>query len=181
MELEFFLQEIMLDNTMHARWLNTLSYLEYRGFRKIIRSQMTEEMTKETLQHVSEEVRHALILKNLAIKTGGIQFSHFLEETMISGNSFKSYFYNLDFKISQIAFTNKYHAVTLAIESRALSIYRQYEKLLRSTQSEISIQVIIDDEEKHFSHFSIIPNENEKLFKAIEEKCFNELWESITI
>lgn len=182
MDLELFLQKIISDKTLHASWLNSLSYLEYRGFRKIVRSQSTEEITTETLQHINEEVRHALILKKLAIKVGGISFSQYSEKTMLSGQEFKNYFYNLDLAISQTASSNKYLTVTTAIESRAIEVYRIYEKLLRSTEAGVSIQSIIDDEEKHFDQFSKNFQEDSlDEFRMIEERCFNELWQRIAL
>lgn len=182
MELELFLQKTIADKYLHACWLNSLSYLEYRGFRKIVRSQSTEEITKEILLHVNEEVKHALILKKLAIKIGGINFSHYSEKTMLSGQNLKKYFYNLDLEISKHASSNLYQAVTLTIELRALKIYRAYETLLQASQEGITIQVIIDDEEKHLDQFlNFLPTDEEDKFRRIEEKCFNELWECIVL
>jgi len=37
--LEGLISQIVADPALHARWLNTFSYLEYVGFRKILKSQ----------------------------------------------------------------------------------------------------------------------------------------------
>ena len=37
--LEGLISQIVADPALHARWLNTFSYLEYVGFRKIVKSQ----------------------------------------------------------------------------------------------------------------------------------------------
>lgn len=179
MDLESFLESIIKNNHQHACWLNSLAYLEYRGFRKIIRSQRTSEISVDTLKHIQEEVRHSLILKNLAIKVGGEDFSSFTDKTMLSGTDFKNYFYNLDLAVSELNLENNYHAVTIAIEERALEVYQLYERLLRKNEAGISIQTIINDEEGHLKYFS------DKLansqLKIIEEKCFQDLLASIAL
>ena len=182
MELELFLKEVIKDNHRHACWLNSLSYLEYRGFRKILRSQSTEEMTVEILKHIQEEVRHSLILKNFSMKLGGEDFVHYSNSTMIFGDGFKKYFYNLDLEIANLKTPNVYHSVTAAIEERALEVYRVYEKVLLESGIGISIQSIINDEEKHLNHYSQeIENAEVENLKIIERNCFKVLWEGISI
>jgi SPX domain protein involved in polyphosphate accumulation len=44
--LEKCLAKILEDPNLHASWLNTFSYLEYVGFRKIVKSQDSESMSK---------------------------------------------------------------------------------------------------------------------------------------
>ena len=56
----------MRNPNLHARWLNMFSYLEYIGFRKIVKSQGAENLSLETLGHAVEEGRHALMLKKFA-------------------------------------------------------------------------------------------------------------------
>src|ERR1700730_12813184 len=71
--LEDLIGAIVPDPALHARWLNTFSYLEYVGFRKIVKSQLAEVLAAAILGHACEEGRHALGLKKLAIKLGGAQ------------------------------------------------------------------------------------------------------------
>ena len=54
------LELIVSDRFIHAKWLNALSHLEYIGTRKIIKSQLSENIDYETLKHIHEESRHAL-------------------------------------------------------------------------------------------------------------------------
>lgn len=50
--------------TLHARFLNTLSLLEFIGARKIMKSQEEDSVTPAVLAHATEEIRHAQVLKN---------------------------------------------------------------------------------------------------------------------
>jgi hypothetical protein len=76
--LESLVDKIVADQVLHARWLNTFSYLEYVGFRKIVKSQKAEALTAAILGHACEEGRHALGLKKLALRLGGAEFDSYL-------------------------------------------------------------------------------------------------------
>jgi hypothetical protein len=49
--LESLIGAVVADPALHARWLNTFSYLEYVGFRKIVKSQRAEVLTAAILGH----------------------------------------------------------------------------------------------------------------------------------
>ena len=53
--LEDLIGAIVADPALHARWLNTFSYLEYVGFRKIVKSQRAEVLTAAILGHACEK------------------------------------------------------------------------------------------------------------------------------
>jgi hypothetical protein len=53
--VETAIAAIVVDKKLHARWLNTFSYLEYIGFRKIVKSQMAEALTNKVISHALEE------------------------------------------------------------------------------------------------------------------------------
>jgi hypothetical protein len=55
--IETAIAAIVVDKKLHARWLNTFSYLEYIGFRKIVKSQMAEALTNKVISHALEEGR----------------------------------------------------------------------------------------------------------------------------
>ncbi|MGZ3809531.1 MAG: hypothetical protein ACXVCE_15715 [Bacteriovorax sp.] len=175
MELESFLRKIISDSHLHARWLNSLSYLEYRGFRKIARSQKTEDITDETLLHLQEEVRHSLFLKKLAQKIGGQIFSHYDPSTVLVFDNLKNYFYHLDSTISSgmDSPVSSYQATSIAIEKRAMLVYKTYEKILREFGSDISIAPLIEEEERHLEHFLQFQAIDRS---SIEKKCFQDLW-----
>src|SRR5687767_10177977 len=90
------LQTVVRDPDLHARWLNTFAYLEYIGFRKIVKSQVSQALTLEVLTHAAEESRHAILLKKLAIKEGGQAFDCFAFDKMICGEEAVRYFQELD-------------------------------------------------------------------------------------
>ena len=74
---------VIKDDQLHARWLNTFSYLEYVGFRKIIKSQRADVLSRAFLNHALEEGGHAFLLKNMAVKVGGKDFDFYTPETML--------------------------------------------------------------------------------------------------
>ena len=78
--LEAVIGIVMQDDHIHARWLNTFSFLEYIGFRKIVKSQRAEVLNRSLLVHALEEGRHALLLKKLAVKLGGSKFDFYRPE-----------------------------------------------------------------------------------------------------
>jgi hypothetical protein len=94
--LEECLAKILDDPNLHASWLNTFSYLEYVGFRKIVKSQASDSMSLETLGHAVEEGRHALRLKRLAVKVGGVAFDSYRAEKLLCGDAAEAYFQKLD-------------------------------------------------------------------------------------
>ena len=83
--LEGLISQIVADPALHARWLNTFSYLEYVGFRKILKSQRAEVLTAAILTHACEEGRHALGLKKLAVKLGGDGFDSYAPQVLLCG------------------------------------------------------------------------------------------------
>ena len=62
------LERIVAQPAIHARFINTLSRLEYVGARKLMKSQDSSGLDRETLQHLVEETRHAWMLKKLACR-----------------------------------------------------------------------------------------------------------------
>ncbi len=157
-QLDEFLAQIITDQITHAKWLNSLSYLEYRGARKIMRALATEDIDEKVLNHSMEEVRHALFFKRLAIKLGGQDFGRYSDKTLLSENSIKNYFYQLDLAANALVaeFGSKieiYQLVTWLIEERAMIVYQKYEILLQkrssSTNVKISLLPVLADESRH--------------------------------
>lgn len=183
------LLKIVKDKNAHARWLNSLSYLEYRGFRKIARSQNTEDIDEDLLSHAMEEVRHALFFKKLAIKVGGSSFSYYKTETLLSEAAIKSYFYELDLNTAKLCartgHSDKksiYHCVTWLIEERAMQVYQEYDLTLKTQKFDFSLRPVLIDEIRHLDGVrNLVPrfftNEKiklESLFE-IEAVCFKKL------
>jgi hypothetical protein len=142
--LESLRGAVVADPALHVRWLNTFSYLEYVGFRKIVKSQRAEVLTAAILGHACEEGRHALGLKKPAVKLGGAEFDSYVPEVLLCGEEAEAYFQDLD-KACDEAFAGRSEAargkltycyVTWLVERRALHVYQVYKRALG--ESEIS-------------------------------------------
>src|SRR5258708_3332280 len=138
-DLKAILRIVIKEPVLHAKWLNTFSYLEYIGFRKIVKSQQQENLNLATLKHAAEESRHALLLKNLAVKFGGETFKTFHPETLLCEAAAENYFQKLDTvcgahasskQSSQQSSRLTYLYVTWLVELRALAIYSYYQAVL---------------------------------------------------
>ena len=155
---EFF-GKIVGDNYKHALWLNAVSYLEYRGFRKIARSQQTDDMNLELLLHSMEEVRHAVFFKRKAIDLGGDEFQSYDVKRLLGGVAPKKYFFDLDADV--FAMISRHDSVELhkaayvlisyLIETRAMSVYENYNAVLKQTQAAFNLDAIIKEEESHLN------------------------------
>ncbi len=162
--LDSLAAKIVAEPALHARWLNTFSYLEYVGFRKIVKSQRAEALTAAILGHACEEGRHALALKKLAIKLGGAEFDSFSPETLLCGEEAKNYFQELD-KNCHEAFADRaeaerasltYAYVTLLVERRALKVYHTYKAALGESEIARRITSLLAEETKHLSDIEAI-------------------------
>jgi hypothetical protein len=157
--LEACVGAIVADDALHARWLNTFSYLEYVGFRKIVKSQRAEALTAAILTHALEEGRHALRLKNLAVEIGGEAFANYAPETMLCGDEAEGYFQAIDAACDDV-FADRpdglrarlvYCFVTWLIERRALQVYGVYKAALGSSPVAARIGGLLMEEEKHLA------------------------------
>lgn len=154
--------QVVADPHLHARWLNTFSFLEYVGFRKIVKSQKAEALSAETLAHALEEGRHAMSLKKLAMKIGGKSFDSYTPDAMLCGEEAEDYFQTLDHACDE-ALANLgedqrsalvYLYVTWLVEVRALEVYGVYRKALASVPGMQSLDGLLAEEEQHLSRVS---------------------------
>ncbi len=157
--LEACVGAIVANDSLHARWLNTFSYLEYVGFRKIVKSQRAEVLTAEILTHALEEGRHALGLKKIALKIGGEAFTTYAPENMLCGDEAEDYFQDLDAACDEV-FADRpaalraklvYCYVTWLVERRALQVYGVYKDALGASPVAGRITGLLLEEEKHLS------------------------------
>jgi hypothetical protein len=65
------LERIVPHGRLHARFINTLSRLEYVGVRKILKSRRSEHLELDGLQHILDEAVHAMRLKKAAVALAG--------------------------------------------------------------------------------------------------------------
>jgi tRNA isopentenyl-2-thiomethyl-A-37 hydroxylase MiaE len=157
--LEGLIGQIVADTALHARWLNTFSYLEYVGFRKIVKSQRADALTAAILGHACEEGRHALGLKKLAVKLGGTGFDSYAPQVLLCGEEAEAYFQDLD-QFCDEAFADRnveervrlaYAYVTWLVERRALDVYGLYKNALRDSEIARKLGGLLAEETKHLS------------------------------
>lgn len=149
--LDDFLTLILSDQRLHARWLNTFSFLEYIGFRKIIKSQIADTLTVEVLTHAMEEGRHAIRLKKLALQMGGKEFDSYRSETLLCGERAEEYFQNLDAACAAATACPRltYLYVTWLVEVRALAVYGSYQSALQTRGLPLPLTGLLKEEEGH--------------------------------
>lgn len=166
---------------LHARWLNTLSFLENCGARKIAAYEHPTLVKKEVLKHAAEEFRHALHFKrqigrlNLPIPDD--------YRNILGGFYTRRYLDRLELQICRLLPDREhaYHHVTYAIEKRAERLYPEYEKALKIARCRVSVRSIILEEEGHLAEMEAhIPSSRiRKALCAIEHALYNEWMHSM--
>jgi hypothetical protein len=182
--LNQIISTVISSPALHAKWLNTFSYLEYIGFRKIVKSQNATGLSTETLSHAVEEGRHALKLKKLAVKIGGKDFDNYDEHTLLCVREATNYFQTLDRScekaLEDIPLEQRprfvYLWVTWLVEKRALLVYELYQA---TNPGPGSLRSLLAEEENHLqaveSELRARDAGFEKrgsLFKTIEEGLY---------
>ena len=160
MQLTPILENIVNDNTLHSKWLNTLSYMENAGAKKISASENKEEVTLLILKHAAEEHRHAYYLKKQLAKLDESLCKTYTNAELLAPNHTKYYLNTLDVKVCRYlkehfklsGYDLKFAAylfVTYAIEVRADELYPIYQDVLTAKASKITVKSIILEEEGH--------------------------------
>jgi len=158
--MKSILDKIVQNNLIHAKWLNTLSFMENAGARKISACEDKEKTDIIQLKHAAEEHRHAYYLKKQIGKLQVVGFDFYKENSMIGGKSSQQYLNKLDvlacrYLKNQFNLNGqelKYAAylfVTYAIEVRADELYPIYQESLTAHQSKVMVKSIILEEEGH--------------------------------
>lgn len=158
-EFKELLSKIVVYPEMHAKWINTLSYLENCGARKIAACEHPIIVKEEMLKHASEEFRHAHYLKKQIAKISLYPLPDYSIQNLIGGYSSIQYLNRLDLyacrylaekrvpkmKIKMIT----YAIVTYAIELRADELYTVYDHILRKNRSTVHVKSILMEEVGH--------------------------------
>lgn len=147
------LEKITADVELEARWLNTISLLEFVGSRKISRTVAAHHPNPEILSHYADEVRHARVFKDLSIQKLGRD----LGDVMLHRDAAMRYFQTLDKTVSQniteICGAPNQHAnyifVTLAIERRAMKLYPLYRSITADANVREALTSILQEESSH--------------------------------
>jgi len=191
------LTKIVADNSLHARWLNSLSFLENTGARKISASENTHTVNLMILKHAAEEARHAYYLKKQIQKLGADECPDYSSEYLLAPGHSYTYLNLLDVHVSRylkktlnligsdLRFAS-YLLVTYAIEVRADALYPVYQDELTRQESKVTVKSIILEEEGHLeemihqlTQFSPDWEKHAGLVCAVEERLFNSWIEGI--
>ncbi|MBY0317035.1 MAG: ferritin-like domain-containing protein [Bdellovibrionales bacterium] len=153
MSWQNILKSVVNQPLIHARFLNTLSMVEFIGARKIIKSQPESSVSMFVLSHAAEEIRHAQILKKLAIKLGGKSVQTYSEPSLIAGDLARRYIQEIDQSAGMVAGEQdswlSYLLTTLIIEERAQTFYPVYDELMAKVNMSGPLKQIVRDEENH--------------------------------
>ncbi|MDR3025383.1 hypothetical protein [Chryseobacterium sp.] len=160
MEFHHLLKRIVQEGSIHAKWLNTLSYMENAGARKISKCEHPTLVSQIQLKHAAEEHRHAYYLKKQIGKINPELCKTYESTELLAPIATSQYLHSLDIKACrylQKAFNLdktdiKYAAylfVTYAIEVRADELYPVYQEALTEASSKIMVKSIILEEEGH--------------------------------
>lgn len=158
--LDSVLKSIVSDKVLHAKWLNTLSYMENAGAKKISASEHKENVNLIVLKHAAEEHRHAYYLKKQIAKVDEALCKTYTNAELLSPNHTKYYLHALDIAVCRYLKTEfnlsgyelkfaAYLFVTYAIEVRADQLYPVYQTILDETRSKVNVKSIILEEEGH--------------------------------
>jgi rubrerythrin len=155
------LHSIVSNSCLHARWLNTLSYLENCGARKIALCEHPTKVKEEMLKHAAEEFRHAYHLKQQILKISPAPLESYSLPSLLGGMKSLHYLNALDIAASRYLKglglqrdalkTAAYLTVTYAIEVRASCLYPLYHKILREKDSKVQVKSIVLEEEEHLN------------------------------
>lgn len=160
MTIYSLLEKIIQHDETHARWLNTLSYMENAGARKISACEHPTEVSLIQLKHAAEEHRHAYYLKKQILKITSSTCENYRNEELLASASTRRYLHHLDMKTCKYLQKNfhldkeelkfaAYLFVTYAIEVRADELYPVYQEVLTKYSSKIMVKSIILEEEGH--------------------------------
>jgi hypothetical protein len=149
------LASFIAEPSTHAKWLNTLSYLENCGARKIARTEHPRDVSRQMLKHAAEEFRHAYYLKQQITTRLGASLPSYDPGTMWGGWETLRYLDRLEVMICRLLKGScahprwAYFLLTYAIELRAFELYPIYQDLLIQMKAPVSVRSILLEEKGH--------------------------------
>jgi hypothetical protein len=190
--LERTLHAIVRSPALHARFLNSLSRLEYVGVRKMLKTRRAQDLDLDGLQHMLEEAAHATRLKKLAcaVAPSGVSVDTFGAEHTLAGDEAERYFQAVD-RAGEQTFDAAnpeatYALTSAAIEVRARTFYPAYQQVLQATGQRISVASILSDEEAHLREMQArlqtdLPDWQDRLQRVmhVEERAFAALLDAL--
>lgn len=186
------IQRILQQDHLHARWLNTLSYLENAGARKISACEDNTLVEIIQLKHAAEEHRHAYILKKQISKLAPATCPDYSDANLFAAVPTRQYLAMLDIQCSRYlksVFGLKgaqlryaaYLFVTYIIEVRADELYPIYQQALSAVSHSVSVKSIIAEEEGHLEEMTAQLNQfsddwqaHADILQEMEQGLFNQ-------
>jgi hypothetical protein len=160
-QIRQLLTTIVASDELHAKWLNTLSFLENCGARKIAACEHPTLVKEEMLKHAAEEFRHAHHLKRQIGKVSSRSIETYSPSCLLGEMTTLHYLTALDIKasrylkslgLSQSSIKEAaYLLVTYAIELRAEELYPIYDEVLRQAGSRVAVKSILLEEKEHLN------------------------------
>ena len=191
--LESALERLVVDSSLHARFLNTLSRLEFLEAQRGIASVDLHVFRKETLQFHVEGTRHAWMFKKLACRLDGTVADSFGHQATFAGDAWDEYQAALE---SAVNTTLQEASATLAtVESgartcaswlaahRLTELYSVYEPMLAASGIPNVVAVIIEDKLVHIEslgdQLAALDDglsSNLEVLSDVESNCFRRFW-----
>lgn len=166
--LREIIKKVIATDKLHAKWLNTLSYLENCGARKIAAYEHPTLVKEEMLKHAAEEFRHAYHLKRQIEKITIEKVETYSLDCVLGGTATWHYLTALELDISRYlkkeGFNNEslkeaaYLLITYAIELRAEELYSIYDEVLRRSHSRVVVKSIMLEEQEHLNEMKAVLN-----------------------
>lgn len=150
--IQAVLRQLAQSPELEARWLHTLSLMEFIGARKISRTVADRHPSLEVLEHLSDETRHAFAFKRLSAEVAGGEITTFL-----CPEAAGRYFQALDHELATwaTAHTGKsdvylhYLLTTTTIERRAMVLYPLYKAASRNASVREELGRVVTEEQGH--------------------------------
>lgn len=169
-------QRLVQDDGLHAKWLNTLSFMENAGARKISACEHPDQVNLIQLKHAAEEHRHAYYLKKQIAKIGTGGCNTYTNAELLAAKATRYYLHSLDIQCARYLKKQfhlkgaelKYAAylfVTYVIEVRADLLYPVYQEVLTAADHKVMVRSIIVEEAGHLEEM------------IVQLKQFNSNWE----
>ncbi len=148
------LEKITADPAVEAKWLNTVSLLEFIGARKIAKTVAQQHPCLDVLEHHADETRHAYIFKKLSATLSDSPEN----EDYLCKEAAVEYFQSLDHGMAkwlkEQGFTPEdcypnYLLTTSLIERRAMMLYPVYRDTTSQTAVREELVQVIAEETNH--------------------------------
>lgn len=183
-QIEQLVTAVISSHALHTKWLNTLSFLENCGARKIAACEHPTLVKEEMLKHASEEFRHAHYLKRQIQKISSHPLDTYALSSLLGGTATLHYLSALDLQVSRYLKNlglpivtikeTAYLLVTYAIELRADELYPIYDAILRKQGSRIAVKSILLEEKEHLNEMRQGIEKLPSGFTHAEYACFIE-------